>query len=108
MNKKDISIIEAMLKKYNQEHILKYYNVLNEEQKEDLTNQIGKINIKEINEMYENSKKDEILDGRVSPIGYMSLEDLEENEISTYKETGENVIKSNKVAVITLAGRARY
>ena len=47
-----------LLKKYNQEHILKYVDMVDEKKKNDLINQIEKINFEELNKLYEISNRD--------------------------------------------------
>ena len=43
-----------LLKKHNQEQLLNFYNELNENQKEDLLNQISKVNFDLMQSLYEN------------------------------------------------------
>ena len=104
---KCIEGIKQRLQNCKQEHILKFYNELNDKQKEALINQINSIDIEKVNTMFENSKKDEILENRFSPIGYIDVKDLTKEELDSYKKTGNEAIKNNEVAVVTMAGRAR-
>ncbi len=96
--------LEKILKEYGQEHVLKFFNELNEEQKNSLIDQIESLNLKEINKLYENSKKDEDLTNRFSPIDYIDKKDLTIDEIELYKKIGENCIKNNEIAIVTMAG----
>ena len=55
MDKKQ-EIIE-LLKKYNQEHIIKFLEKLEDEKQAELIKQIEKINFEQIIELYESTKK---------------------------------------------------
>lgn len=104
---KNIEYIKQSLQNCKQEHILKFYNELNDKQKENLINQIKSIDIEKVNIMFENSKKDEVLENRFSPIGYIDIKDLSEKELDLYKKIGDDAIKNNEVAMVTMAGRIR-
>ena len=47
----------AILKEYGQEHIIKFLENLNPQAKEELENQILKIDFHQLTELYENDKK---------------------------------------------------
>ena len=47
-----------LLKEYNQEHIIKLLEKLDGKEKEELINQINNIDFHQINELYQNTKKD--------------------------------------------------
>ena len=57
MNKKVIKT----LKKYNQEHIIKFMSTLNSEEIKKIENQILKINFKKLKKLYYDSKKNKTL-----------------------------------------------
>ena len=100
--------IETMLKKYNQEHILKFYDDLEDEEKASFINQIQSINFEKMNSLYKNSMIDEnISSNEISPIKYVTKEGLTEEEKEKYSETGIEAISKNQLAVVTLAGRTR-
>lgn len=92
------------LEKYNQEHLLNFYNILSDEEKIDLIKDIKSTDFEEMRTLYENSKKDEILDGRFSPIGYVIKNELNKEEVKKYTEIGEKAILNNEVAIVTMAG----
>lgn len=100
----NICKIEKMLKKYNQDHLLKFYNDLNKQEKQQLINQIQSINFEQINLMYENSKKDENLDNRFSPIDYIDKTEIAEEEKKLYYKIGEECVKKGEIAILTMAG----
>ena len=102
----DNKLTEAklILKKYNQEHLLNFYDELSEEQKEILINQILTIDFEEIITLYHNSKKDDIINEEISPLPHIEKNNLSKEQIEYYTKIGENLIKNNQVAVVTMAG----
>lgn len=96
---------KEILKKYHQEHLLYFYDEISENQKEVLLDQIIKINFDEILNLYENSKQNTNLDmSKVSPLPHLEKNKFSKEELNTYIETGEKIIKSQSFAVITMAG----
>lgn len=98
----NINEIKQLLEKYNQTQLLKYYDELNDEQKESLLNQIEGIDfelLKLIKEGGENTEK-----GVISPLDdAVSIKDIEANK-EKYTNIGINAIKEGKVAALLLAG----
>lgn len=97
------TIEEAKIKltKYNQRKILKIIEKLDEKNQIKLANEILETNFEQILDLYRNrEKKDEILEG-IEPI-----EAIDKNNIQTQylAKLGEEVIKQNQYAVVTLAG----
>lgn len=95
---------EEILEKYNQEHLLNFYNILSDEEKIDLIKDIKSTDFEEMRTLYENSKKDEIFDGRFSPIGYVIKNELNKEEVKKHTKIGEKAILNNEVAIVTMAG----
>lgn len=101
----NIETIEK-LKKYNQEEII---NLITEkytsEETEKICEQIKKIDFDQIINLYKNAKKvPEINETKIEHIKYTDLNALSEDDFKKYKQIGIDVIKSNKYAVITMAG----
>lgn len=97
--------IIQLLKMYNQDHIIKLLDRLDEEQKVALIEQINKIDFHQIMELYENTKKDlEIKENKIESIKYLDKDKLTKNEKERFDELGEKVILSGKYAVVTMAG----
>ena len=97
--------ITQLLKSYNQEHIIKLLENLEGKQKEDLMEQLNKIDFHQIMELYDNTKNDiQIKENKIEAIEYLDKEKLTKNEIEKLNELGEKVIVSGKYAVITMAG----
>lgn len=100
-----IKIAKEILKKYNQEHLLYFYDELSEEEKNILINQILNIDFEKIINLYLNSKKNEILsDIEISPLPHIEKDKLTDNELNYHIQIGEAVIKNNQVAIVTMAG----
>lgn len=96
---------KEILKKYNQEHLLSFYDELDDEQKEFLVNQILRINFKQIFDLYEASKTDEVIPcNLIEPLPYFDKARLNHDEKNLYMALGETCIKENSFAVVTMAG----
>lgn len=94
-----------ILKKYNQEKILDFYNELNDIQKEKLLNQILSIDFDKIQKLYTNSKKDDSINSnRITPLQYIDKSNISNNNRLMYINIGENIIRNSELAIITLAG----
>jgi len=94
-----------LLKEYNQQHIIKLLEKLEGKEKEELIEQINKIDFHQIMELYENTKKDiEIKENKIEEIHYLDKAKLNKAEMDIFNELGEKVIVSGHYAVITMAG----
>ena len=106
---KNLKIAKEILKKYNQEHLLLFYDELNNDEKEFLINQICSINFENIFNLYEASKIDEIIPiNTIEPLDYTEKYKLSKDESTYFSIIGEDIIKQNKFAVVTMAGGQRY
>ena len=94
-----------ILIKYNQEHLLNFYDEITDEQKEILLNEIFRINFDEILTLYTKSINNQNI--QVSPIKHIEKDKLTNFEIENYTKIGEEKIKNNAFAVVTMAGRSR-
>ena len=96
---------KEILKKYNQEHLLAFYDKLTQEKKEKLINQILNINFEQINKLYENTKKPiEKDEATIEPITYIDKNNISDEERKHYKNLGIEEIKKGKLAAVTMAG----
>ncbi len=97
--------VKEILKKYNQEHLLQFWDELSDSQKEFLLNQILSINFDEAHKLYEQGKID-VLDSttEIEPLPYMNKADFSQKELDFYSHIGKSVIMDGKIGVITLAG----
>jgi len=93
------------LRKYGQEHILKNYENLNEDEKKKLLDQLETIDLDQINKLYESTKRTISFAGdKIEPIDYVDKSALTEEELSKYNKLGEEAIKQGKYSVVTMAG----
>ena len=96
---------EKLLKKYNQEHIIKLLNKLDENKKQELIEQINKIDFEQIMELYKNTKKEiEIKESKIESISYLDKEKLTKEQKKEFESLGEETIRNGKYAVVTMAG----
>lgn len=88
------------LKEYGQEHILKYYDELSEDDKKALLEQVEltDFSVIEQGKSGEAAKK-----GKISPLASLELDEIEANK-ENYKAIGMNAIQEGKVAAVLLAG----
>lgn len=97
-----------ILSKYNQEHLLSFYDELEENQKDMLINQILRIDFDNILTLYKNSFIDSDSDIKdISPLLHIDKENLTTKEIERYTNIGIDSIKKGEFAVITLSGGQR-
>ena len=88
------------LKRYGQEHVLAYYDEINEKEKESLLTQIEEIDFS----VLENAAKTDPEDRRkISPIKAMQREEIREKEEQLYKK-GIEALKTGKLGAVLLAG----
>ena len=78
---------KEILKKYNQEHLLAFYDKLTQEKKEKLINQILNINFEQINKLYENTKKPiEKDEAKIEPITYIDKNNISDEERKNHRD----------------------
>ena len=94
-----------LLKTYNQEHIIKLFGRLDSAKKEELIQQINNIDFHQIMELYDNTKKEiEIKENKIEAISYLDKEKLTEDQREKFNKLGEQAIRANEYAVVTMAG----
>lgn len=104
MNNK-LQKVSDILEKYNQKHLIQFYDELDDNQKEALLNQILSINFQEIFDLYDASMLPENFSLKdLSPLEHVEKSNFSEEEIRFYSNIGENLIKQNSFAVVTMAG----
>ena len=94
------------LKKYNQNEIVNIMSkVYTEEENKKLIEQLNRIDLNQVMNLYENANNIPLIDERkIEHIEYTDLNSLSEEKFKEYKNIGIDVIKNNKYAVITMAG----
>ncbi len=92
---------QEKLAKYGQEHVLKYYEELSEQEKYNLLTQIEETDMAVLASA---SKGAEVTErGVIEPLGAMQLDEIEANKEAFTKE-GIQAIKAGKVGAVLLAG----
>jgi len=85
-----------------QEHLLKYYDELNDSEKADLLSQISLIDFSVLDNLKEENNFTASR-GKFAPLGAVTINDIEKNH-EKYSEAGIKAIREGKVAAVLLAG----
>ena len=94
-----------LLKEYNQEHIIRFLEKLDEEKQDELIKQIQGIDFHQITELYNNTKKEiEFKESKIEPLKYLDKAKLTDIQKKKFNELGEKSIKAGEYAVVTMAG----
>ena len=93
--------VKKILKEQNQEQILEY-PIKNQK---EFAEEVLKINFEQLDKLYDKAIKNEkVENSKIEPIPYIEKDKLSEEEKEHYKKIGENIIKNNEYAVVTMAG----
>ena len=96
--------IKVLLKKYNQEHLLKHYDKLDEHHQKELLDEIENIDFELMKSLYEKTKKeDKKSEDVITPINYLDKYKLNE-KYKYYENIGKKAIREGKLAAVTMAG----
>ena len=94
-----------VLKKHNQEHVIRQYELASDEKKAFLISQVANMNFEEIEELYSLTQSFRGFDNfNIEPIDAQDAEALSEEEKNELIKIGEDIIKNKKVAIIMMAG----
>lgn len=91
----------ARLTSHGQEHLLKYYEELNHEEKEVLLGQIADLDFSLLELIGDGAKQNE--KGKLEPLGALTLAEIEEKK-DDYEKIGLEAIQAGKVGAVLLAG----
>ncbi len=96
---------EQKLKKHNQDQIIEEIKKMNKEKQEKIIKQINEIDFDEVKKLYDLTQKEKLINnGKIEPIDYIDPEKLTKEEREKAQKIGEEIIKSNQYAVVTMAG----
>ena len=96
---------KEILKKYNQEHIIKWIDKQEEVVKQKIINQVLQIDLNELEELYKKVKRGVVKkDYTITPLHAVIKEKLNDEQKKDYIQIGNNILKNNKLAVVTMAG----
>ncbi|MEE3460727.1 MAG: UDPGP type 1 family protein [Lachnospiraceae bacterium] len=93
---------EKKLKKYGQDHVLKYYDQINDDEKKALLDQIGSADFSVIESSIE-AMEAPAKEHKISPIEALKLPEIGDS-MDKYKNIGLDAIKAGKVGAVLLAG----
>ena len=94
-----------LLKMYHQEHIIKLLEKLDEGKKQELIEQISKIDFHQLKELYDNTKKEiEIKENKIEPLPYLDKNKLSREQKEEFQRLGEAILEKGEYAVVTMAG----
>ena len=94
-----------LLRIYNQEHIIKLLEKLDEDKKQELIEQISKIDFHQIKELYDNTKKEIVIkENKIEPLPYMDKKKLSKEQKEAFQKLGEEILRKGEYAVVTMAG----
>lgn len=93
------------LKEYGQNHIVNILEKLDETKKQELIEQINKIDFHQMMELYQNTKKEiKFKEGKIESVPYLDKAKLTKEQREEFDKLGEEVVKNNQYAVVTMAG----
>ena len=96
---------KKLLKENNQDKLLNMMDKMSEDKREKLAQQIIDLDFVKLNNLYEETKeKPEILEKKLEHIKYVDEYKLSEDKSKLYAGLGEEIIKNNQYAVVTMAG----
>ncbi len=96
---------KKLLKENNQDKLLNMMDKMSEDKREKLAQQIIDLDFVKLNNLYEETKeKPEILEKKLEHIKYVDEYKLSEDKSNLYAGLGEEIIKNNQYAVVTMAG----
>ena len=101
---KNLETAKALLKKHDQEHLLQCYDKLTEENRKNLLKQILEIDFELLDKLYHKVDEEIKHDYKITPITYTDKSRLTEEKLKKYTEAGQQIIKQNQYAVVTMAG----
>lgn len=107
----DIENLKIILAKYGQEHLLHFWNSLDDNEKEELTHDINEINFEAVLSDFQkatsNLKTTGKYDDNIKPVPKSLFGDVNRTSkdvLLEYEEIGLQLIAESKIAVLVLAG----
>ena len=95
--------VQKMVQKFNQDHLLQFYDTLNELEKKELLEGIQATNFEKIIELYKNVEKIEECK-TITPIIALDKEKISKGTLDEYEKIGVSAMKNGEYAVVTMAG----
>lgn len=98
---KSIDEMKEYLKKYDAEYLLKFYDELNDSEKENLLNQIEQIDFEYMKELYNSKAVFNMEENKITSIPAIDKSKLTDD---SFEKIGIEEIKAGKLAVCSMAG----
>lgn len=96
---------KKILELNNQTHIIKFIEKANDKQKENIIEQINKIDFEQLNNLYKLSKNNQISSElKIEHASFVDKDRLSEDVYNRYKAIADKIIKNEEYAVVTMAG----
>lgn len=95
--------IKEILKKYNQEHLLLFYNELTCEEQKELICSIESIDFQKLSRLKNISDNVSNIDN-VEPVSAVKKQNYTEYQLEALKSRGRKIIENGSYAVVTMAG----
>ncbi len=98
---------KELLKQYGQEHLLKYFDELGEEERAGLLGQIAGIDFKKVSGLFLTASGAAAKDSeehRYEPLPFTDKKDLSKEEIASLEKKGGEIISNGGFAALTMAG----
>ena len=93
------------LNKYNQEEIIETLNILSDEEKEKIYEQIMELDFEQIDNLFNDlTAKEKVGTECIEEIVALNKDKLSVEELEKYNQLGEEVIKNNAYALVTMSG----
>lgn len=102
MNK--IEQAEQLLKNNNQIKVLKILENIDNDKKEELANQILKVNFELVKRLFNSTEKKIKGQDKIEPIKYVDKNKINSKQKQEIEKIGERIIRQNQYAVVTMAG----
>ncbi|MDE7401533.1 MAG: UTP--glucose-1-phosphate uridylyltransferase [Clostridia bacterium] len=91
---------QALLKAYNQEHLLEYYDLLDDDKKQELLAAIADIDFSVLENLSFDKERSV---GKLAPTDALALEEIDKRR-GEYEKVGLEAVANGKVAAVLLAG----
>jgi len=99
--------IENLLKKYGQEHLLRYFGEIDEEGRAGLLSQIAGIDFEKVSGLFltaSGATQQESKEHKYEPVPFTDKKNLSKEAIEAYEKTGGEIISRGGFAALTMAG----
>lgn len=102
---KEYEQVKEKIEKYNQEQLLVCYDKLSKQNQEKLLKQILSIDFELMDKLFKMTKQEINMEkSKIEPIQYVDKEKINAEDYKKLEDKGIEVIKSGKLAVVTMAG----